>query len=102
MEFPINKIDKAMEWIYKLLTNTSSISAYKTKLTAFINWQMTDRYLKQKEIQSLRKIITNNKSRSKNIINLKIINAETYASYCEKMKKKNANTNTRSKKLFNK
>jgi hypothetical protein len=63
---------------------------------------MTDRYLKQKEIQSLRKIIINNKSRSKKIINLKIIDAETYAAYCEEMKKKKANTNTRLKKLFNK
>jgi hypothetical protein len=58
--------------------------------------------LKQKEIQSLRKTIINNKPRSKNVINLKIIAAETYVFYCEKMKKKKANTNTRSKKLFNK
>jgi hypothetical protein len=84
------------------MTNTPSISTYKAKLTAFIDWQVTDRYLKQKEIQSLRKTIINNKSRSKKVINLKIINAETYATYCEKMKKKKTNTNTRLKKSSNK
>jgi hypothetical protein len=84
------------------MTNTPSISAYKAKLTAFIDWQVTDRCLKQKEIQSLRKTITNNKSRSKKVINLKIIDAETYAAYCDEVKKKKANKNTRSKKSSNK
>jgi hypothetical protein len=62
---------------------------------------VTDRYLKQKEIQSLRKTVINNKSRSKEVINLKIIIAETYAAYCEEVKKKTTNTNTRSKKSSN-
>jgi hypothetical protein len=52
IELPIDKINKAKEWIDKLITNTPSISAYKAKLTAFIDRQMTDKYLKQKEIQS--------------------------------------------------
>jgi hypothetical protein len=100
IELPIDKIDEAKEWIDKLMTNTPSIPAYKAKLTAFIDWQVTDRCLKQKEIQSLRKTVTNNKPRSKKVINLKIIDAETYAAYCEEVKKKKANT--QSKKSSNK
>ena len=46
IELPIDKIDEAKEWIDKLTTNTPSISTYKAKLTAFIDWQMTDRCLK--------------------------------------------------------
>jgi hypothetical protein len=37
IEFLIDKIDEAKEWINKLITNTFSISAYKIKLTAFID-----------------------------------------------------------------
>ncbi len=58
---------------------------------AFIDWQVADRRLKQQEIQSLRKAANNRKQRSKKTIGLKIINAETYAAYCEEVAKKMAN-----------
>ena len=61
---------------------------------------MSDTRVKQQEIQSLQKAADNRKSRSKKIINLKIINAEIYATYYEQVKNKRANTQR--KKTFNK
>ncbi len=61
---------------------------------------VSDTRVKQQEIQSLQKAADNRKSRSKKIINLKIINAEIYATYYEQVKNKRANTQR--KKTFNK
>jgi hypothetical protein len=66
-----------------LNTDTPSISAYKIKLEAFIDWQMADGCLKQQEIQSLQKAANLKKLRSKKTIDLKIINTESYIAYYE-------------------
>jgi hypothetical protein len=45
-------------------------------------------YLKQREIRTLRNTATNHKSRSKKTVQLKVIDANTYAAWCEEMANK--------------
>ena len=65
--------------IYNIDKSESSISMKQ----AFIDQQIIDGRVKQQEIQSLQKVVDNRKLRSKKIIGLKIINAETYTTYCK-------------------
>ncbi len=57
-------------------------------LKAFINWQQVEMCLKQREIRILRNTATNRKSTSKKTVQLKVIDANTYAAWCEEMANK--------------
>jgi hypothetical protein len=81
IQFPIDKSDQAKEWIDKLYINASSITIYKAKLTAFVNFHITDAQLKDHKIDSLRKYKRKKKQRSKKIIKLKVINSDTINEY---------------------
>ncbi len=72
-------------------TDTPSIALYKAYLEAFINWQVADGCLKPREIYSLREAVANRKERSKKIIDLTVIDADSYTVYCQDQQKKNAN-----------
>jgi hypothetical protein len=75
---------------------------YKANLEAFIDWQQTEIYLKQREIPTLRNTATNRKPRSKKTVQLKIIDTSTYAAWYEEMvnkSKKNTNKKQTKKKL---
>ncbi len=64
-------------------TDIPLIALYKAHLEAFIDWQVADDCLKQREIHSLREVVANRKERLKKIIDLTIINADSYAAYCQ-------------------
>jgi hypothetical protein len=58
-------------------------------LFIFIEWQITDSRIKQHELNLYKKAdATNKKIRSKKIVGLKIIDADTYKTYCEERNKK--------------
>jgi hypothetical protein len=57
-------------------------------LEAFIDWQQIETCLRQREIRRVRNTTTNRKLRSKKTVQLKVINANTYAVWCEEMANK--------------
>jgi hypothetical protein len=81
IQFSINKSDQAKEWIDKLYINISSIITYKAKLTAFVDFHITDTQLKDHKIDSLRKYKRKKKQRSKKIIKLKVIDSDIINEY---------------------
>jgi hypothetical protein len=62
---------------------------YKSKLSAFIEWQITDARVKQRELDLYKQAASaNKKKRSKKTVELKVIDADTYKTYCEERAKK--------------
>jgi hypothetical protein len=68
--------------------NIPSLHVYKTNLEAFIDWQEVDICLKQREIRTLRNAAINRKPRSKKMVQLKIVDSNIYAIWCEEMASK--------------
>jgi hypothetical protein len=64
------------------------LHVYKANLEAFIDWQQAEICLKQREVRTLRTAAINRKLRSKKTVQLKIIDANTYAAWCEEMTNK--------------
>jgi hypothetical protein len=102
IQFPIDKSDQAKEWINKLYINILSIIIYKAKLTAFVNFHITDTQLKDHEIDSLRKHKRKKKQRSKKIIKLKIIDSDTINKHYDQLKAAEEKKLAKKKKLANK
>ena len=65
-------------------TDIPLIALYKAHLEAFIDWQVADDCLKQREIHSLREVVANRKERLKKTIDLTVINADSYTTYYQK------------------
>jgi hypothetical protein len=88
MNLPIGKAQAAKKWIKKLGISILLLHFYKANLEAFIDWQQAEIYLKQRGIRTLRNTIINYKLRSKKTVQLKIVDANVYAAWCEEMANK--------------
>jgi hypothetical protein len=82
-----------------LCINIPLIITYKAKLTAFVNFHITDTQLKDYEIDSLRKHERKKKQRSKKIIKLKIIDNDTINKHYDQLKAAEEKRVAKKKKL---